>query len=540
MDYQNQADPQRSTARTSNQFGINRIKTVASVIVAGVVLAGAVVGFGYVQSSTASAQATGDVTAVRTFMKSKFDADKKYPTISLSDNAALSASGNKLSLSDGNKVQTDGTDTSWKAALQSRSLKSSGKSSWFCFSSADESVSAAKDNLGDCLSGAVEPSETTSASPSPSDSPSPSVSPTATPTASETATPNPTYSTIPTKTADDLKVVRSGSGFSCYITDTAYCFGKNSRNQLGTGTVGDTLVPMKVAGDKTFKAVSPGSEFACAIESSGEAYCWGMNDYGQLGFLSKTGSVDTPTKVDGVLKFKSIESGSAFACGITTDNKVACWGQGYSPTPTPIPSDESFKAITAGGNYACGINLSDEAYCWGQNSAGQLGNGTNVSSYVPVHVTAGKKFSSLSAGYDYTCGVTGGTATCWGNNYNNQLGGPSVPGDVLVPVKVTGTVSFTSIYAGYLSSCGIDSDGSAYCWGKNYRGQFGSGTPEDSVSPVKVYGKTKFKSLSVSKDHVCGTSTTGEFYCWGQNDSGQIGNGSTSDAVYPVQVKVKS
>jgi alpha-tubulin suppressor-like RCC1 family protein len=57
-----------------------------------------------------------------------------------------------------------------------------------------------------------------------------------------------------------------------------------------------TPTPVPIAGTLTFRAVSVGREFACAIASDGAAYCWGRNAFGQLG----NGSVilsDTPTAV---------------------------------------------------------------------------------------------------------------------------------------------------------------------------------------------------------------------------------------------------
>lgn len=136
-------------------------------------------------------QATGDGT----FMK--IDADKKYPTISVSGYTALASAGNKLSLSDGNKVQTADTDKDWKAVLQSRALKSSGKSSWFCFGTTDKSVSASKDNIDGCLSGAVEPSEARSGPAVPTAASSASASASSTPTASESVSACSTSSMAP-------------------------------------------------------------------------------------------------------------------------------------------------------------------------------------------------------------------------------------------------------------------------------------------------------------------------------------------------------
>jgi len=51
----------------------------------------------------------------------------------------------------------------------------------------------------------------------------------------------------------------------------------------------------------------------------------------------------------------------------------------------------------------------------GQNSDGQLGDGSNTDSGVPVSVVTSVTFSGITAGAYHTCGVQGnGTAWCWG------------------------------------------------------------------------------------------------------------------------------
>src|SRR5204863_405896 len=86
----------------------------------------------------------------------------------------------------------------------------------------------------------------------------------------------------------------------------------------------------------------------------------------------------------------------------------------------------TFIAISAGGfdaGYTCGVNTSGTAYCWGEGGHGELGNGSNGSSLVPVAASGGLKFSAVDAGWRYhTCGLTTtGAAYCWGFNVWGQL-----------------------------------------------------------------------------------------------------------------------
>src|SRR5437870_4667396 len=65
----------------------------------------------------------------------------------------------------------------------------------------------------------------------------------------------------------------------------AYCWGDESNvGLLGDGkTTGGSVVPTPVAGGLTFTTLSAGPSETCGVTTSGAAYCWGYNAFGQLG-----------------------------------------------------------------------------------------------------------------------------------------------------------------------------------------------------------------------------------------------------------------
>src|SRR5437016_6866709 len=113
----------------------------------------------------------------------------------------------------------------------------------------------------------------------------------------------------------------------------AYCWGWNTRGQLGDGTSGtERWVPVRVIGDARFAAVSAGDRYTCGLTAAGAAYCWGLNGWGQLGD------------------------------GTTTDRS----------SPVPVAGGLSFKLVSTGFRQTCAIAAGGAAYCWGLNRAGQL------------------------------------------------------------------------------------------------------------------------------------------------------------------------
>ena len=102
-------------------------------------------------------------------------------------------------------------------------------------------------------------------------------------------------------------------------------------------TVGNLLTRQSsatVMGDMewSFSQITSNNLHTCALTTTGQAYCWGINRYGQLGNNSTTDS-RIPVAVQmpaGVARFQSIAAGYYHTCTLTTEGKAYCWGQGGS------------------------------------------------------------------------------------------------------------------------------------------------------------------------------------------------------------------
>ena len=134
-----------------------------------------------------------------------------------------------------------------------------------------------------------------------------------------------------------------------------YCWGRNYFGQLGDNTTTDRTTPTLVAdgamGNSGVTVIAAGWGHTCALKG-GKVYCWGYNDYGQLGNGTNTNST-TPTLV---------ADGAMGNSGVT--------------------------AVAAGGRHTLGLKGTACLFAWGENSDGQLGNGTTQSN-TPVQVSGG-------------------------------------------------------------------------------------------------------------------------------------------------------
>jgi len=306
-----------------------------------------------------------------------------------------------------------------------------------------------------------------------------------------------------------------------------------------------------------WEQISVGLGITCGLKNGGKVYCWGKNDYGQLGNSTTTFSFSSPVAVDatGLLKnkiVKDIAVGNYGACVITDDNKIYCWGLALgngstSNSNTPVAINMSgaligktIKSISAGDNFYCVLASDNQVYCWGDNYYGSLGNDSTTDSIYPVKVIfGGQSIKSISTGYYNACAITyNGTAYCWGYNDLGVLGdGTTSHRHTPVAVDMTGALNgltIKSISSGDMHTCAIASDNRAYCWGYNYSQQLGNTSIPENGSTVPVAVDTSsalngvnLESISAGNRYTCTVSDLGKAYCWGYNSRGTLGNGST-------------
>ena len=250
-------------------------------------------------------------------------------------------------------------------------------------------------------------------------------------------------------------------------------------------------------------------QHTCALRSDQTVWCWGGNWHGNLGDgseVNRSFATQVVTAAGNALTgIGDVSAGSAHTCAKKIDNTVWCWGNnqwgqlgiGYtslkSTTPVQVFDADSYPlqgvAQLAADVHTCAVMTDFRVWCWGNNRWGQLGNRSTRDEPVPVLVQGLPTSTAVSAGRGHTCALASdATVWCWGENLRGQLGDGSVT-NRLAPTKV-GASSFAeiaSLHSGDETNCSLKLDGSAWCWGANGAGQVGNGTWTSYLtSPARV------------------------------------------------------
>ena len=302
------------------------------------------------------------------------------------------------------------------------------------------------------------------------------------------------------------------------------------------------------------QTISSLNKHTCYVNSS-KVYCWGANDYGQLGRPNFTLTYSSPNEVPGVDNAVAVAAGSTHSCALTSLGTVSCWGRGadgrlgYGSTgdtynPKPVLRDDNgltldnVTSIDAGGAFVCAVTTGGALYCWGSNSGGYLGIPTSTTSTTRATLVIASGVDQIATGLTHSCALMiDQTVKCWGQNNYGALGNGdnSMIGTQATPLTVGSLTGATAITVGAYHSCAIISDKTAKCWGANYDGQLGVGASVGDVSvaatATAVNVLTDAVSISAGANHTCALNGTGVVKCWGDNatkQGGRDGNETTA------------
>jgi len=181
-------------------------------------------------------------------------------------------------------------------------------------------------------------------------------------------------------------------------------------------------------------------------------------------------------------------------------------------------------------------SVSGDVWAWGENFDGQLGNGTNEDSTVPVKVIGMRDVIAVATGYDghSLALASDGTVWAWGRREDGAIGDgrPTTlrPLRAIGPTQVRGLEGITQIAVARSHNLALKADGRVMSWGSNSDGELGIGTRLTGWTPAEVTGLDRVVMVAAGSGGGKGFSGAvrddGTVWLWGTNTSAQMGNGA--------------
>ena len=235
----------------------------------------------------------------------------------------------------------------------------------------------------------------------------------------------------------------SGGAIGCAVVfGNAWCFSMTGADSapkrvtaLGTDAAPLTGVTQIAGGTN-----DAGATF-CAVTSDGKAWCWGDDSSGLL-IQGDDTSDARPVQLDANTEFSDaaeVRVGFDSACIRRSEGSVWCWGNdqygqlgslpssgdGASVYPLQVPLPAAATRLAASpGNTQCAILADTRVVCWGRNEAAEAGASSEALRVPPTIVKTEQGGADLSAVVDLapdralraTCANTENAGLwCWGD-----------------------------------------------------------------------------------------------------------------------------
>jgi alpha-tubulin suppressor-like RCC1 family protein len=203
-----------------------------------------------------------------------------------------------------------------------------------------------------------------------------------------------------TDSLSNIKEIKAGYNHLLALDESGivWAVGSNSSGQIGYGQDTDSVSrPVQVSKITNIKSIEAGNSRSFAIDTDGQLFAWGFNDYGQLGD-STTISRNVPVLISSLTNVAEVaagylhtlvrtDAGDLYGMGNGNSGALGDTGNSYR-IMTPIKLTEEKVTSIGTGNYSS-FFIADNglSYSFGINTNGQLGDGTTQNHSDPAEIS---------------------------------------------------------------------------------------------------------------------------------------------------------
>jgi len=326
---------------------------------------------------------------------------------------------------------------------------------------------------------------------------------------------------------------------------------------LGRGRVVSALegaTPAPVVGLTGATQISVGKNLGtCARTTDGSVYCWGRNEYGQLGRPAEQASLTVPTRVDGLPPVSKVGLGGTTGCAIAeADGALWCWGardtqigRGAAAGDSTSFPPQVMTIVRAPVRELAVGTVHGLEYRPFEDTIIALLEGETLA-------TLGESPAGETSGLPFDDGVAPVPferhrvvrVGAFGYLGSDRVLARWIPDTAALYVPLAETVvdvSITvrrSLFGMHIEQGGVLlSDGRLFRWGHNTGGALGY--PMDVVDvaeeprDMRHVAGDRVVSFATAAASTCVSRVDGNIMCWGTNHHGELGRGTIDFAEHP-------
>ena len=308
--------------------------------------------------------------------------------------------------------------------------------------------------------------------------------------------------------------------------------------------------------------ISAGGSFIYARDDQGRVFCWGDNQFGQLGrgksaqspkkifmFAPMNGTADAPEGIPAISVFTSkcadldtsqirdIVCGCDYSYFLMNDGSIYGVGNahgqnleigGIRNTHVRLSwQNAEIRELATGYGHTLVLTESGEVYAWGRNHAGQVGTGNTKTPIREVHQVDLPRIVDIGCCGNHSAAVDeDGNLWMWGSNEYHQIS-PAKDKKITSPVKIDLGFRVREVELGGHHTAVVDEEGNLYMWGRNSSCQVGvpKGKSDWVAEPVKLDLPLPVKMIDCYGALTWVVLEDGSLWTWGLNTYGQMGVG---------------
>lgn len=383
-----------------------------------------------------------------------------------------------------------------------------------------------------------------------------------------------------------------GKSASMLLNDRkVYTWGDREFNFLGhNGRYSEKIYsPQKIDLDN-IKKINSAKGYFMVIDTHGQIYSWGINEFGRLGFSGDNASSNRPQKIH-LENVEKIYCNEYYSMAVNTSNDVYSWGKnsnynlalGYKSSRVCLPVKSSLvniKKISCIGTRLLVLTTSHEAYYRDINIdnlqklnipnvkqiSGGVGHSMVLTHCGHVYISGENKYGELGLGhsnnvdlpekmdlsnikkiycYDgvYSAITFTNEVYIWGStgiiSHKSDIWSQKESRDSFLVNKSPMKLSLTNVKEvsfGIRHIAILTNLGQVYMCGCNKFGQIGIGNAVRKAEMLHKLDLPPIKKIYCEKNYSYAVTYYNEIYVWGKNKHGVLGVGHSDNVYVPTKI----